>query len=166
MSCPLCNKSHAYSIDGALKMLAGTPRRVERLAGGATAKQEASRPSPEKWSAREIVCHLADCELVYGQRYRKIIAEPGAALVAFDQDAWAGNLQYRAQPVKGTLAVFKALRGGNIALFKRIPRAAWNQAGNHPHYGVLTLRQLVVHMADHDRNHLAQLERLLPRRRR
>ncbi|MBZ5499186.1 MAG: DinB family protein [Acidobacteriia bacterium] len=163
MSCPLCNKNHAYSIDEALKSLAGTPRRLDRLAQGFNAKQASARPAPGKWSAKEIVCHLADCELVYGLRYRMIISEPHATLMAFDQEAWAKHLQYREQPMKSALACFKVLRAGDIALLKSLPRSAWNKGGQHPSYGALTLRQIVTHLVDHDRNHVAAIERLAAR---
>ncbi|MFI5127983.1 MAG: DinB family protein, partial [Candidatus Acidiferrales bacterium] len=28
------------------------------------------RPAPGKWSVREIICHLADCEVVFAYRLR------------------------------------------------------------------------------------------------
>jgi uncharacterized damage-inducible protein DinB len=158
----MCKKNHAYTIDQALTSLAGTARRLERLALGLTPKQAAARPAPDKWSVKELLCHLADCELVYALRYRKILAEPGAALVAFDQNAWASRLQYQRQPVKDSLGRFKALRCAHIGLLKSLPGTAWDLAGQHPSYGALNLRQLVVHLVDHDRNHLAQVERLVP----
>ncbi len=161
MSCPMCNKRHPYRIDQALAILAGTPRRLEQLSRGVTAKRAAARPGPDKWSLKEIVCHLADCEIVYGFRYRKILAEPDAVLVPFDQNAWAENLHYREQPLKEALDGLSALRRRHIALLKVIPRRAWGKAGNHPHYGALTLRQIVIHLVDHDRNHVAQVERLV-----
>ncbi len=164
MSCPLCKKNHSYTVGQALASLAGTGRRLERLAGGLSQKQAAASPAPGKWSVKEIVSHLADCELVYGMRYRKIISEPGGALVAFDQEAWAKNLQYRRQPLKGSLATFKVLRGANLNLLKNVPKAAWGKSGKHPEYGKLTLRQIVTHIAEHDRNHVAQVERLVRNR--
>jgi hypothetical protein len=93
-------------------------------------------------------------------RYRKIVAERKPPLAAFDQDAWAANLQYRHQPLKGSLATFLALRSSNLAMFKALPKSAWNKKGQHPEYGALSLKQLVVHMTDHDRNHVAQVEKL------
>jgi uncharacterized damage-inducible protein DinB len=156
----MCNKSHDYTINQALTSLAGTARRLERLVAGLSATKATARPSPDKWSAKEIVCHLADCELVYGLRYRTIISEPGSVLTAFDQDAWANNLQYRQQSLKGALTTFKALRSGHIALLKGLPEAAWNKSGQHASYGELTLQQLVTHLVDHDRNHTAQVEHL------
>ena len=160
MPCPMCNKNHAYSTEQALTSLAATGRRLERLALGLSARRAAARPAPDKWCAKEIVCHLADCELVYGLRYRKILSEPEAALMAFDQEAWAKKLRYRDLSLKGAVATFKALRAAHLALLRALPRSAWSKAGKHPSYGVLTLRQIVTHIADHDKNHVAQVERL------
>jgi hypothetical protein len=160
MPCPMCQKKHPYAVGQALTSLAGTSRRLQRLTERISSKQASARPAPDKWSAKEIICHLADCELVYGMRYRKIVAEPKPSLVPFDQDAWADNLQYRRQPLKGSLATFLALRGSNLAMLKALPKSAWNKKGQHPSYGELSLKQLVVHIADHDRNHVAQVEKL------
>ncbi len=161
MSCPLCKKVHDYPIGDALKRLAATGRRLEKLFSKPTAKRISARPAPGKWSPKEILCHLTDCEIVYGLRYRKIVSEPGGALVAFDQEAWARSLNYREQPVKQAMGTFKVIRDGNLNLLKSLPKSAWNKAGKHPDYGPLTLRQIVIHIADHDKNHLAQMERLL-----
>jgi hypothetical protein len=162
MSCPICQKEHTYTISEALAVLSSTPRKLERACAGLSPKRAAVRPAPDKWSPKEIICHLSDCELVYGFRYRKILAEPGATLVAFDQNAWADGLCYRDQPLKNALASFSALRTGHVALFKSLPEEAWDKGAVHAEYGQLTLRQLTFHLADHDRNHTAQVERLCP----
>src|SRR5215210_6406951 len=54
----------------------------------------ARRPAPGKWSIQEIVAHLADDELVGAYRIRLILAAPGTAIQAFDQDAWAKAGRY------------------------------------------------------------------------
>jgi uncharacterized damage-inducible protein DinB len=160
MSCPMCNKKHAYTIDQAIASLAASGRRMERLAAVLSPKRAAARPASDKWSAKEIICHLADCELVYGMRYRKILSEPEATLVAFDQEAWEKNLHYGKQSLKAALATFQVLRAGHVTLLRGLPKSAWNKTGMHPSYGALSLRQIVVHIADHDKNHLAQITRL------
>jgi hypothetical protein len=160
MSCPLCKKDHNYATGEALKRLAATGRRLDTLVSQLSSKKAASRPAPGKWSPKEIVCHLADCEIIYSLRYCKIIAEPGGILVAFDQDAWARSLKYREQSMKQAVSLFRVMREKNVALLKRISRQGWNRFGRHQDYGKLTLRQIVLHIADHDANHIAQLKRL------
>jgi uncharacterized damage-inducible protein DinB len=156
MSCPFCNKDHGHTFETALKGLAATPRKLERLTSGLAARRAAAKPGAGKWSVKDIVCHLADCELVYGVRYRKILAEENVTLMPFDQDAWAKSLYGRGS-LKDSLAVFKALRAAHIRLLQSVPRADRAKAGMHPDYGVLTLEQIVVHLADHDKNHVAQI---------
>ena len=46
-------------------------------------------PAPGKWSAAEIVSHLADCEMVFGFRLRQTLAEDGPTIQPFDQEKWA-----------------------------------------------------------------------------
>jgi uncharacterized damage-inducible protein DinB len=144
--------------------LAATPKKIARLASRLGSKGTTARPAEDKWSAREIICHLADCEIVYGMRYRKILAEPGTALVAFDQERWAEGLQYRTQDLRSTLESFTALRAQHLKWLKSLKPEAWGRAGAHPEYGTLSLRQLVTHLADHDRNHTAQIERIATER--
>jgi uncharacterized damage-inducible protein DinB len=158
----MCQKEHPDAISEVLANLAAAPRRLERLASSLSPRAAATRPAPDKWSAKEIICHLADCELVYGFRYRKILAEPDAALVPFDQDAWAKSLQYQSQSLKSALAAFGALRNAHVVLFKSLAAESWERSGRHPDYGVLTLKQLVSHLASHDQSHVAQIERLCP----
>jgi hypothetical protein len=105
----------------------------------------------------EVLCHLADAEIALAFRIRKIAAEPGAALVAWDQDRWADHGGYRRTPPREALATFVALRGSNLAYFGRLSAAVKRQHGRHPEYGRLTIPQMLAHWADHDLNHLAQI---------
>ncbi len=44
-----------------------------------------------KWSAAEIVSHLADCEIVFAFRLRQTLAEDNPTIQPFDQDKWAAQ---------------------------------------------------------------------------
>ena len=48
-------------------------------------------PAPGKWSPHEILCHLADCELVFSFRIRQALAEDHHVIQPFDQEIWARN---------------------------------------------------------------------------
>jgi hypothetical protein len=160
MACPICGKEHPYKIPEAVNRLAAAPRRLEKFASSLTPRLAAGRPAPGKWSAKEIICHLADCEIAYGFRYRKIISESDPVLIPFDQEAWAKNLKYEAQSLKSALVTFSALRNSHVALFKSLSPKTWKKTGQHLEYGPLTLGQIVTHLVEHDLNHIAQVERL------
>src|SRR5215212_714421 len=44
--------------------------------------------APGKWTARQILIHLAQTEIALGNRARMALATPNYTAQAFDQDAW------------------------------------------------------------------------------
>ncbi len=116
-------------------------------------------PAPGKWSAAEIVCHLADCELVFGFRLRQTLAEDAPTIQPFDQDKWAAT--YPGIPARKALEVFSALRGWNLRLIGGALPAAAERPVTHPERGAMTFLTIVETMAGHDLNHLGQLQRLV-----
>jgi len=115
-------------------------------------------PAPGKWSAAEIVCHLADCEMVFGFRLRQTLAEDGPTIQPFDQEKWAAN--YRGMPASLALETFTVVRKWNLRLIHAALPAAAGRTVIHPERGAMTFQTLVETMAGHDLNHLGQLRRI------
>ncbi len=120
--------------------------------------KQALPPAPGKWSAAEIVCHLADCELVFGFRLRQTLAEDGHTIQPFDQEKWAAT--YPGVPAALALETFSALRRWNLQLIRSALPAAANKPVTHPERGSMTFQTIVETMAGHDVNHLRQLRRI------
>ena len=118
-------------------------------------------PAPGKWSAREIVCHLADCELVFGYRLRQTLAQDFHNIQPFDQDDWART--YPACDQRGAMDVFSALRKWNLALIRAAGPDQLSKRLRHPERGDMTFQTIVETMAGHDINHLKQLDALASR---
>jgi DinB superfamily len=114
-------------------------------------------PEPGKWSIRQIVAHLADAEIVATMRVRQLIAEENPRLEAWDQNAWATNLDYARRKPSQSLETFRRIRGENYELLKDLPAAAFERAGQHSQRGQITLRQLLQLIAEHAENHATQL---------
>ena len=109
-----------------------------------------------KWSAREIICHLADTELAFAFRLRQALAEPHHVIQPFDQEAWAKP--YGSFKADDALTVFSAVRNWNIALLQTVPQDHFTKPLTHPERGQMTFQTLVETMAGHDLNHLRQLQ--------
>jgi len=114
--------------------------------------------APGKWTASEILCHLADCEIAFSFRWRQALAEEDHVIQPFDQDRWASL--YPSVSGEDALRVFLALRQWNAILLDRLSPGDWERPVTHPERGELTFRTLVETMAGHDLNHLAQLEKI------
>ena len=54
-----------------VEVIAQTPGRLAQKIEGLSAAEIEARPAPGKWSVREIVAHLADCEIAFGFRMHR-----------------------------------------------------------------------------------------------
>jgi len=139
-------------------ILAATPETIRLLLAEIGDAGTSTHPAPGKWSAAEIVSHLADCELVFGFRLRQTLAEDGPTIQPFDQDKWAA--QYAGIPADLTLDAFTAMRGWNLRMIQTALPAAAGRTMTHPERGTMTFQNVVETMAGHDLNHLGQLRRI------
>lgn len=114
--------------------------------------------APGKWTVRQILCHLADCEIAFAFRWRQALAEENHVVQPFDQDHWANR--YASLSADDALRTFVALRRWNTLLLENLSPADWERELTHPERGRQTFRTLVETMAGHDRNHLKQLEEI------
>ncbi len=139
-------------------ILAASPEALRSVLDQIGEAEVETRPAPGKWSASEIACHLADCELVFGFRLRQTLAENNPTIQPFDQDKWAAN--YPGIDAGQALRVFTALRGWNLQLIQSAMPEAADRTMTHPERGSMTFQTVVETMAGHDLNHLAQLRRI------
>jgi hypothetical protein len=113
---------------------------------------------PGKWTASEILCHLADTEIAFSFRWRQTLAKEDHVVQPFDQDLWATH--YASTSGDEALHAFLGLRRWNAILLDKLSASDWERRVSHPELGAMSFRTLVEIMAGHDRNHLAQLRRL------
>jgi DinB superfamily len=144
-----------------LKVQASTAKKLERLIKGATPAKLRKRPAPEKWSAAEILAHLADAEIVVSWRLRAILGAPGTPIQAYDQDAWVAAGHYGKRDARKSLGQFRVLRDANLALYKDLTPRQWKHHGVHAERGEESIERIALMMAGHDINHLEQVAAIL-----
>ena len=143
-----------------LAVATATPGKIVSLIRGLTPRQLAQRPAPGKWSIQEIICHLADTEMVMGCLARWIAFENHPTLVPFDQEKWADGRAREKEGLAETLERFRLLRRSQVRLFRQASRTDFRRTGFHPERGVVSLRVQLETLAGHDLNHLGQIQRL------
>lgn len=113
-----------------------------------------------KWSVVQVLQHLADSELVWGWRLRKVLAEDRPSLTGYDQDLWASRLRYDEVEPDAALAVFEALRRSHLALLRSAGAADLARCGIHVERGEESVAHMVRLYAGHDLVHRRQLRRI------
>lgn len=111
------------------------------------------------WSARQILEHLFDTELIFSTRMRVAIAEPGKAIVPFDQDLYSARIPNGQVPDDLLLDALAAMRGVNLAILHALPDEAWEQTVEHPEAGTQTLERVVSVFGNHVSEHLDDMKR-------
>jgi hypothetical protein len=141
-----------------LAVLSETPGRLQSLIQTVGPARMKESYAPGKWTLNTVVCHLADCELTFGYRWRQVVAQPHHIIQPFDQDAWATN--YAGLDPAAALTAFCANRAWNLGWLKSLKPEALDKPVTHPERGALTLRTLLQITAGHDLNHLGQFEQV------
>lgn len=141
-----------------IQVLETTPLRLEGYLDSFFDTDFERSYAPGKWSAQEILAHLADVELGLGFRFRQAVVEDTYRPQPFDQDLWAKR--YRRFDPALSFETFRALRAWNLALFTSFDLDDWTKTVDYPFEGIDTVDSMVRFLAGHDLNHLAQLEQI------
>ena len=117
------------------------------------------KPAPTEWSVHEVIIHLADSESNAALRARKLIVEPGGAIMGYDQDKWANELNYHDQSYEDALETLRLVRKTTYALLKKQPDEVFNNTIMHPEYDEpYTFENWINIYSGHIPTHIEQIE--------
>jgi hypothetical protein len=139
-----------------LEALGDTPSRIRALTEPWTPAQFERTYAPGKWTARQILIHLAQTEMALGARARMALCTTPYTSQPFDQNAWIE----RDAGVSGVVALnaLVAMSAMNLALFASLSDADRAIAFTHPEYGPISVDWLIHQMAGHQIHHLRHFE--------
>ena len=133
---------------------------VQRALADFTAAHLTAKPIPGKWSACEIVHHLADSEMRAALRLRQLLAEDRPVIQSYDQDAYAARLNYNARDIAPALEAFRGARSTTAQLLAHMSDEDWAREGSHPEHARYTADKWLEIYAAHAHDHAAQIRRL------
>ncbi len=142
-------RQYAAGYDEVVQALAGFP--VDRLT---------ARPFPGKWTAAELVHHLADSEMTAAIRLRLLLAQDKTVIYAYDQDAFAVRLRYNERDIRPALEAFHAARATTLQLLEGMTAEEWARQGWHTEGGPFGPERWLELTAVHAHNHAQQILRL------
>ena len=153
-------KANPYGADlgerDALQAFGETPDRIRQLVERWDDARFGRSYAPGKWTARQVLIHLAQTELALGTRVRFALTEPNYRAQSFEQDEWLPVDS--SVDARTALDVYTTLRRLNAAMFRSLTPAQRERKFQHSEYGELTVDWVLRQMAGHDIHHLKQLE--------
>ena len=133
---------------------------VTKALEGIPADLLTAHPIPNKWSAAEIVHHLADSETTSGLRLRRLLVEDNPSIQGYDQDVYAARLNYNERETAPSLEAFRYARETSAQLFEFMTDDDWKKEGTHSESGSYGCEDWLKIYAAHAHNHAAQIRRL------
>ncbi|HYO92662.1 MAG TPA: DinB family protein [Pyrinomonadaceae bacterium] len=127
---------------------------------GFPAEALTARPLPGKWSACEIVHHLADSEMASALRLRQLLDQDHPTIHGYDQDNRAIRLRYNERDIAPAFDAFRGARATTVQLLALMTEDDWQREGTHTESGRYTAEDWLTIYAAHAHNHAAQIRRL------
>jgi hypothetical protein len=149
---------YTADLDGRdpLGAIRDTCARIRALAGGWSPADFERSYAPGKWSARQILIHLAQSEIALGYRARMAVTTSGYAAQPFDQDRWMAHES--GTTGHDALDAFLGLAAMNASFFDTLVPSDRATTLTHPEYGELTVDWIVHQIAGHQIHHSKQLD--------
>lgn len=149
------------NISDLLQNYFNTYEKIKETVKDLTEAEKNFKPSPDKWSIREIINHLCDSETIAVTRLFRIATESNPSLPAYDQNLWASILNYNKLDDELALLIFGLLRTRIYQLLHILPAEVWTKKGTHHERGEITFYDMFKIYVEHGENHLRQIKDLI-----
>lgn len=183
----MADNPYARHVEGVdvLTALEETPRRLQALVAGWPREAFERTYAPGKWTARQILAHLAQAEMVFANRLRFGLTTRDYVVQPFDQDEWMAVDE--GVDAESAFAAYLALRRMNVGACRLLTHEQRTRPFTHPERGTIdvagrrgarqrgtanqpralpigtkgrVLGWVMAMFAGHERHHLAQLEKI------
>ncbi|HYX53250.1 MAG TPA: DinB family protein [Candidatus Limnocylindrales bacterium] len=123
---------------------------------GISEEKSLHRYAPDKWSIRELLSHLNDCERMFTFRAFWFARGFQTALPSFEQEIAAASAEADRIAWAEHLEEFQRIRRATISFFRHLPQEAWKSTGTASG-NAFTVRALAYIAVGHVEHHLAIL---------
>ncbi|MEP7141717.1 MAG: DinB family protein [Ferruginibacter sp.] len=126
---------------------------TEKLIAGLSEEKLHYSYSIGKWTIKDILVHLSDCERIIIYRAMRIARADKTELPGFDEDLFAANANANKRKVNDMIKELSAFRAATVVFIETLDEASLDRTGTANGYP-LSARLLVNHIYGHHRHHL------------
>jgi hypothetical protein len=115
------------------------------------------RYAPEKWTVKEVLGHVCDCERIFAYRALRIARGDRTPMEGFEQDDYIKNGPFSQRPLPEIIDDYLAIRRATLTLFRNLQEEAWTRRGIANNNEV-SVRAIAYTIAGHELHHRRILE--------
>jgi len=123
---------------------------------GVSEEKSLERYGQDKWSVRQVLNHVNDCERLFVFRAMWFARGFDSDLPSFDQEVAAAGVPSDGVPWAGHVEEFRGIRQSTVSFFRNLPPEAWMRSGIASG-NRFTVRALAYIAAGHLAHHSAVL---------
>jgi DinB superfamily len=136
---------------------------VRRLVAGLGEESLSKRTIPDKWSLKELVCHVLRVQRVFSERLETTLTQENPSLTSYEPEGDAVFEKLAARPAEETLAAYIAERERHLERLEDLLPAEWHRVAQHPEFPHYDVHFQTDYLAHHEAHHIYQmLERRAP----
>lgn len=143
-------------IDAAIKKLTELTIELPELLKGISEMKFSAKPSPQKWSKKEILGHLIDSATNNHHRFIRVQFENKPAIF-YDQDNWVHYSHYNELTAKQLVRFWTVYNKHLLEILKRIPAENLQRECKMRDGKYVTLEFLVNDYVTHLQHHINQI---------
>jgi len=135
-----------------IRRLQGQMAETLDLIAGLTEKESLRRYAPEKWSIKEVLGHIIDCERICAYRALRFGRNDKCSLAGFRQDDYVREAGFDRIPLKGMAKAYQHVREATVDLFESLKAEDWQKTGIANELAV-SVRSLAWIISGHEQHH-------------
>ena len=130
---------------------------VRRLVAGLGEESLSKRTIPEKWSLKELVCHVLRVQRVFSERLETTLTQENPSLTSYEPEGDAVFEKLAAHPAEETLAAYFAERERHLERLEDLLPAEWHRVAQHPEFPHYDVHFQTDYLAHHEAHHIYQM---------
>lgn len=142
--------------EDALAALRAGAALAPRLLSGVSEPQAGFRYAPDKWSVKEVLGHMMDCERVFAYRALRFARADETPLPGFEENDWVPAANFDRRSLPDLLAEYEAVRVASVTMFSSFDEAALMRRGK-ANDDVMSVRAVAHIIAGHELHHVGIL---------
>lgn len=109
--------------------------------------------SEGKWTIKEIINHITDCERIFCYRALRFARKDEQQVLSFDHDNYVKNAELEHRSLQDLIEEYASVRKASISLFKSFGQSALDRSGNTA-AGKITVNTLGFAICGHANHHI------------
>jgi uncharacterized damage-inducible protein DinB len=136
-----------------MRALASQMLELQALVSDLPSEKEDYAYAPGKWTIKEVIGHLIDCERVFGYRVLRFARGDKQELPGFNEKEYVPQGKFNNRSFYDLAHEFSVLRESNIILVKNLDEETLSRTGTADGLHT-TVRGLVYSIAGHSAHHV------------